>query len=43
MYGTGVLQKQVVLISDKYGSTWKDSIVRTPLGVYGVDANNHKI
>ena len=43
MYGTGVLQKQVVLISDKYGSTWKDSIVRTPLGVYGVDANSHKI
>lgn len=43
MYGTGVLQKQVVLISDKVGSRWKDSIVRTPLGVYGVDADTHKI
>jgi 4-diphosphocytidyl-2C-methyl-D-erythritol kinase len=27
MYGTGVLQKQVVLISDSVGSTWKDSII----------------
>ena len=43
MYGTGVLQKQVVLISDQYGSTWKDSIIKTPVAIYGVDADNHKI
>lgn len=43
MYGTGVLQKQVVLISDSVGSRWKDSVIRTPMGVYGVDADNHKI
>ena len=43
MYGSGVLQKQVVLISDSIGSIWKDSIVKTPLGIYGVDTENHKI
>ena len=43
MYGTGVLQKQVVLISDTVGSRWKDSIIKTPIGIYGVDADNHKI
>lgn len=43
MYGTGVLQKQVVLISDSLGSIWKDSIIKTPYGIYGVDTENHKI
>ena len=43
MYGTGVLQKQVVLISDSIGSKWKDSIIKTPIGIYGVDADSHKI
>ena len=43
MYGSGVLQKQVVLISDKYGSIWKDSIVKTPVAIYGVDTETHKI
>ena len=43
MYGAGVLQKQVVLISDKIGSTWKDSIVKTQVAIYGVDTDNHKI
>ena len=43
MYGTGVLQKQVVLISDSVGSTWKDSIIKTPVAIYGVDTENHKI
>ena len=43
MYGAGVLQKQVVLISDSVGSSWKDSIIKTPVAIYGVDTNTHKI
>ena len=43
MYGSGVLQKQVVLISDQYGSIWKDSIIKTPVAIYGVDTDSHKI
>lgn len=43
MYGAGVLQKQITIITDKYGSTWKDSIVRTPTSLYGVDTYAKKI
>lgn len=43
MYGAGVIQNQITLISPDFGSTWKESIVRTPLGVYGVDAYAKKI
>ena len=43
MYGANVLQKQVVLISDTVGSIWKDSVIRTPMGIYGVDTETHKI
>lgn len=43
MYGAGVLQKQITIITDKYGSTWKDSIVRTPNSLYGVDTYAKKI
>lgn len=43
MYGTGVLQKQVVLVSDYIGSRWKDSIIKTPISIYGIDADSHKI
>lgn len=43
MYGAGVLQKQMTIISDIYGSSWKDSIIRTPRGLYGVDTYAKKI
>lgn len=43
MYGAGVLQNQVSLISSDFGSIWQDSIVRTPVGIYGVDTYNKKI
>lgn len=43
LYGSEVLQKQLTLISDIYGSTWKDSIIRTPRGLYGVDTYAKKI
>jgi hypothetical protein len=33
----------VNIISDKYGSQWKDSIIKTPSGVYGVDTVAKKI
>lgn len=29
---------EVQIISDMYGSIWKDSIVQTPYGIYGVDS-----
>ena len=43
MYGAGVIQNQISLISPDFGSTWADSIIRTPLGLYGVDAYAKKI
>lgn len=43
MYGAGVLQKKITLISDIYGSSWKDSIIRTPRALYGVDTYAKKI
>ena len=43
MYGAGVLQNQVSLITPDFGSIWPESIVRTPIGVYGVDTHAKKI
>lgn len=43
LYGDGVLQKQMSVISQDYGSIWQESIIRTPLGVYGVDTYAKKI
>lgn len=43
MYGAGVLQNQVSLISPDFGSIWPESIIRTPIGVYGVDTYAKKI
>ena len=43
MYGAGVLQNQISLISPDYGSIWPESIIRTPVGVYGVDTYAKKI
>jgi hypothetical protein len=33
----------LTVISDTYGSQWKDSIIYTPSGVYGVDTVAKKI
>ena len=43
MYGEGVLQKQMTVISQDYGTIWSESIIRTPIGVYGVDTYAKKI
>ena len=33
----------LIVISDTYGSQWKDSVIKTPSGVYGVDTVAKKI
>lgn len=43
MYGAGVLQNQMTVISQDYGSIWPESIIRTPIGIYGVDTYAKKI
>ena len=43
LYGAGVLQKQITLITPDYGSIWPESIIRTPIGIYGVDTYAKKI
>lgn len=43
LYGAGVLQEQVSVISPDYGSTWMDSIIQTPNAFYGVDSHAKKI
>ena len=43
MYGAGVLQNQISLVSPDFGSIWPESIIRTPIGVYGVDTSAKKI
>lgn len=43
LYGAGVLQEQVSIISPDYGSTWMESIIKTPNAYYGVDTHSRKI
>lgn len=43
LYGAGVLQEQVSVISPDYGSTWMESIIKTPNAYYGVDTSAKKI
>lgn len=43
MYGAGVIQNQISLISSDFGSIWPESIVQTPIGVYGIDTYAKKI
>ena len=40
---TGELLPEFNVLSDLYGSTWPDSVVKTPLGVYGIDTIAKKI
>lgn len=43
IYGHGVLPDQLSIISQDFGSLWADSIIRTPIGIYGVDTAAKKI
>ena len=38
-----VLPQNPKIISDTFGSQWRDSIIQTPLGIYGVDTIGKKI
>lgn len=38
-----VLPNSPSIISDKFGSQWKDSIIKTPYAIYGVDSSTKKI
>ena len=40
---SNVLPENPKVISDTFGSQWKESIIKTPLGVYGVDTVAKKI
>ena len=40
---TSQILSDLDIISDTYGSQWKDSIIKTPSGVYGVDTVAKKI
>lgn len=41
--GAGVLSDTIGVLSDKFGSSWKDSIIRTTNYVYGIDTTAKKI
>ena len=43
IYGHGVLPDQMSIVSQDYGSKYADSVVRTPLGIYGIDVDAKKI
>jgi hypothetical protein len=43
MYGAGVLPEKELAISPDFGSRWPDSIIKTPIGIYGVDSEAKKI
>ena len=43
IYGYGVLPDQLSIVSQDFGSIWPDSVIRTPLGIYGVDSSAKKI
>ena len=43
LYGAGVLQSRVSVITPDFGSVWPESVIRTPIGVYGVDTYAKKI
>lgn len=43
IYGHGVLSDHMQIISPDYGSKYEHSVIRTPIGVYGIDADARKI
>lgn len=43
IYGAGVIPEKITVVSPHYGSTWHDSIITTPNGIYGVDTECNKI
>lgn len=44
IYGAEVLSNQLdAIVSQDFGSVWKDSVIKTPIGIYGVDSYAKKI
>lgn len=43
IYGYGVLPDEMTIISQDYGSKYEHSVIRTPIGVYGIDVDAKKI
>lgn len=43
IYGGNVIPELITIVSPDYGSTFKDSIIKTPNGIYGVDTSTKKI
>ncbi len=43
LFGAGVLPNQITLISGDFGSIWQDSIIKTNIGIYGIDTYAKKI
>ena len=43
IYGHGVLPEQLSIVSQDFGSLWPESVIRTPIGIYGVDTSAKKI
>ena len=43
IYGYGVLPDEMTIISQDYGSKYEHSVVRTPIGIYGIDVDAKKI
>lgn len=40
---SNVLPENPKIISDTFGSQWRESVIKTPIGVYGVDTSGKKI
>lgn len=43
IYGYGVLPDEITVISQDYGSKYEHSVLRTPIGIYGVDVDANKV
>lgn len=43
IYGYGVLPNEMTIISQDYGSKYEHSVIRTPIGIYGIDVDAKKI
>lgn len=43
IYGHGVLPDNMTMISQDYGSKYPHSVIRTPVGIYGIDTDARKI
>jgi hypothetical protein len=43
IYGHEVLSDNMQILSPDYGSKYEHSVIRTPIGVYGIDTDARKV